>query len=79
MSCNFVTFFEKLGEMFTQVSSKIPAYNDVKKYAGKTISERFRASLKVFYVDLFEIFRGIARIFTQKSGSKLFITIMKLY
>jgi hypothetical protein len=80
MSSNFVTFFEKLGEMLNQLSLKIPAYNEVKKCAEKNqkiISERFQESLRAFYGDLFEVFRGVARIFTQKSGSRLFITARK--
>jgi hypothetical protein len=35
-------------------------------------SAKFQNSLCAFYVDVFEIIRGIARVFSQKSGSKFF-------
>jgi threonine synthase len=33
-------------------------------------SKRFRDSLCAFYVDLFEIFQSIARVFSNKHGSE---------
>jgi hypothetical protein len=33
-------------------------------------SERFHASLRAFYVDLFELFGAVSGVFTQKSGSE---------
>jgi hypothetical protein len=74
LACNYVSFFDKLSDLFEQLNKRIPAYNDLSAVLDRlktqvTVSQEFSTSLHAFYVDIFEIFRGIARVFTQKTGS----------
>ncbi|ORY10382.1 hypothetical protein BCR34DRAFT_566803 [Clohesyomyces aquaticus] len=52
------TFNEALKK--AELSSRLPPTVE--------ISDRFQNSLRAFYLDLFEIFQSIARVFTSKSG-----------
>lgn len=63
-------FFEKLAEVLSQISSLIPAYSDVLQFDISNPSVRFRMSLGKFYEDLLDFFQAVARVFTQKNGSK---------
>ena len=72
LASNFVGFFEKLGENLSQLAATIPAYEEILQYDMTATSDRFKSSLCEFYVDLFEFFQAISRVFTQKSGSKYF-------
>jgi hypothetical protein len=76
LACNYGTFFDKLSDLFDELSQRIPAYDDMSKVLQSLpppveVSQNFACSLRAFYVDLFDIFKGIARIFTQKSGSSI--------
>jgi hypothetical protein len=73
---NFGTFFDKLGQIFEELSRKIPAYNDLSELLAKNkvqtqFSDGFLKSLRAFYVDLFEFLKSITRVFSQKNGSML--------
>lgn len=76
LASNYSSFFDKLSDLFNQLNGTIPAYNDLSATLERltpqiTISQAFSTSLHAFYVDIFEIFRGIARVFTKKTGSML--------
>lgn len=70
-----MSFFEKLENVFERLNRSIPVYQELSALfqrlnAEVNVSSEFSSSLQAFYVDLLEIFRGIARIFTKKTGSK---------
>jgi hypothetical protein len=74
LASNFGTFFDKLGHIFEELSKRIPAYNEISQLLAKTkvqtqISDRFLGSLRAFYIDLYEFFRSVTRVFSQKNGS----------
>jgi hypothetical protein len=48
----------------------VPGYEEISQLNSGEVSTRFRMSLSAFYVDLFEFFRTVARVFTRKTGSK---------
>ncbi|RBA13422.1 hypothetical protein FPRO05_02216 [Fusarium proliferatum] len=73
LASNYGTFFDKLAGLLEQLSARLPLYASLvptlkESKAGAEITQGFQASLRAVYGDLFEIFRGIARVFTQKSG-----------
>ena len=72
---NFTTFFDKLTEILDQVGRALPRYKEIRGIAPDDMSTRFRSSLVDLYRDLSEFFTSVAHVFTQKSGSKLVLTI----
>ena len=72
LASNFVGFFEKLSDILLQLAATVPAYEEILQFDVTATSDRFKSSLCNFYVDLFELFKAISRVFTQKSGSKYF-------
>ena len=60
---------EKLGQ-------KLPRYEDILDTVPSKITERFRASLRNVYVDLFEFFAAVARVFSQRNGGILTHTLI---
>ncbi|MCJ1430987.1 hypothetical protein MMC27_000337 [Xylographa pallens] len=71
LASNFVGFFDQLGEQLVRISLVIPAYSEILQFDVTSVSDRFRYSLRKFYVDLFEFFKSVARVFTRKNGKKL--------
>ena len=70
LASNFVTFFEKLTKVIECVAAALPQYEQCMEIFGNGASERLNASLCQVYVDLFEFFQDVARVFTKKNGSK---------
>jgi archaellum biogenesis protein FlaJ (TadC family) len=48
---------------------KLPRFEKIDKLAKNNFSDMFRDTLKTIYIDLFELFTAIARIFTKADGS----------
>lgn len=75
LAFNYTSFFEKLESLFERFNRRIPAYQELgglfeRLNTEVNVSSEFSSSLQAFYIDVLEIFRGIARIFTKKTGSK---------
>jgi hypothetical protein len=68
LASNFVTFFEKLSGMLESLSTSMPQYAEILALVMQTPSERLKISIRHYYVDLFDIFRSIARVFTKRDG-----------
>ncbi|OAL52436.1 hypothetical protein IQ07DRAFT_598053 [Pyrenochaeta sp. DS3sAY3a] len=76
LASNYGMFFDKLGGLFDELSKRIPAYNELSQIlhnaqAEPSLSQRFRDSLRKFYLDLFELFKAVARVFTKKDTGRL--------
>ncbi|KAH6679199.1 hypothetical protein B0J14DRAFT_649592 [Halenospora varia] len=69
LASNFTSFFEKLTEILERLCTVLPNYNDIAGIIKDKVSGRFQESLRNLYLDVFEFFRAIARLFTQKDGS----------
>lgn len=57
--------------MLERLSEAIPRYSEILRIVSGTSSETFQTSVRSFYVDLFDFFKSVARVFTNKKGSKL--------
>ncbi|OAL44689.1 hypothetical protein IQ07DRAFT_235234 [Pyrenochaeta sp. DS3sAY3a] len=73
LASNYVSFFEKLENLFERLNRVIRGYQELSAQFKKlnteiNVSSEFSSSLQAFYIDVLEIFRGIARIFTKKTG-----------
>ncbi|KAI0442752.1 hypothetical protein F4803DRAFT_550773 [Xylaria telfairii] len=71
MASNFVTFFEKLGNVIEKISTRLPLYTEMLELLRKnndTLNNSLRHSFYQFYKDLFEFFACVARVFTKKTG-----------
>ena len=67
---NFVSFFEKLMDVLARIATVMPHYAEILAIGKEHVSDRFRTSLRSFYVDLFEFFKAVSLVFSQKGGSK---------
>lgn len=79
LASNYVVFFEKLAKVIERVAAALPQYEQFMEIFGSGASERLKASLCQVYVDLFEFFEGVARVFTKKNGSKYFFLWSFIY
>jgi hypothetical protein len=70
LASNFISFFDKLGEILEYLGDLLPHYAEIMEIGKHHVSERFRVSLRNLYLDLFDFFKAVARVFTQKGGSK---------
>ncbi|KAL9121120.1 MAG: hypothetical protein Q9187_002326 [Circinaria calcarea] len=69
LASNYVVFFEKLTKVIERVAAALPQYEQFMEIFGSGASERLKTSLCQVYVDLFEFFEGVARVFTKKNGT----------
>lgn len=58
--------------MLERLSLMMPRYAEVLDITKGQVSERFCSSLEKLYIDLFDFFRSVSRVFTQKGGSECF-------
>jgi hypothetical protein len=73
LASNFTTFFEKLTQTVEKLAVILPQYEEVLGSIGSlknTASQRLRNSLVRFYVDLFDFFQAVARVFSKQDGSE---------
>ncbi|KAK1825634.1 hypothetical protein QBC39DRAFT_270676 [Podospora conica] len=68
---NYVSFTERLGELLDDIKAQLPRFSDLfelwKNDKAHPASQRLQVSLKAFYVDLFQLFRAIAGVFTRRN------------
>jgi len=57
--------------MLEQLSAVIPQYSEILHLVPGTSSKTFENSLRSFYMDLFDFFKAVARVFSNKKGSML--------
>ena len=69
LASRFPNFFEKLGELLSQLARRVPQYRKLAYLTNLHTSELLTSSLRALYVDLLEFFGGIAKVFTQRDGS----------
>ncbi|KAH7391025.1 hypothetical protein DE146DRAFT_634868 [Phaeosphaeria sp. MPI-PUGE-AT-0046c] len=68
---NFTTFFEKLSKLIESLTMKLPQYAEFYETlcsGNSRFSPRLQGSLVEFYVDIFEFFQAIARVFSRPDG-----------
>jgi hypothetical protein len=75
LASNFGTFFDKLSDLLEVYGEKLPRFEKIDKLAKNNFSDMFRDTLKTIYIDLFELFTAIARIFTKADGCKLSLLV----
>ncbi|RYP92167.1 hypothetical protein DL770_001748 [Monosporascus sp. CRB-9-2] len=68
LASNFGAFFDKLSELLDEYGNKLPRFEEILKLAPAEFSERFRDTLKHMYLDLFELFKAIAQLFSNQDG-----------
>ncbi|TAQ84117.1 hypothetical protein B7494_g7557 [Chlorociboria aeruginascens] len=68
LASNFITFFEKLGEILRTLCTVMPQFADILLLIDTEQSERLKLYIQQYYVDLFEFLKTVARVFTKKDG-----------
>jgi hypothetical protein len=72
LASNFTTFFEKLSRLIERLTMSLPQYAEFYQSLCSGInrfSPRLETSLVKFYVDMFDLFQAIARVFSRPNGS----------
>jgi hypothetical protein len=65
-----VVFFEKLTLVFERIADSLPQYHEIMQIFKENPSPRLKSALIQVYVDFFQFFQGVARVFTNDNGSK---------
>lgn len=65
-----MTFFEKLAKALNRIVEVLPQFREISTLCLRQPSERLRSSLCKLYVDLLQFCQSVARVFTEKDGSK---------
>jgi hypothetical protein len=76
---NFAEFFEKLAIAIERIAAVFPGYWGIERYIDlRRVSNQFKSSLCAIYVDLFDFFRTLVRVFVKDNGSK-FLSIPRRF
>lgn len=70
LASNFVTFFEKLTKIVERLGAELPQYSLIEKSFLDMPSDRLRELVCKVYIDIFQFFQSVVRVFTKEDGSK---------
>lgn len=79
LASKFGTFFDKLIENLESLSEVFPSLEGVEALCAQLHSPRLRSHLEKVYIDLFEFFRSVARVFTSKSHGRASVSLFFRY
>ena len=70
LASNFVTFFEKLTKIVERLGAELPQYRLIEKWCLNMPSDKLQESACKVYIDIFQFFQSVVRVFTKEDGSK---------
>ncbi|OCL08347.1 hypothetical protein AOQ84DRAFT_42671 [Glonium stellatum] len=68
LASNFVTFFEKLVTVLERLIESFPQYAMIADLCKDKVSTRMKSHLENVYLDIFQFFQSVARVFTNSRG-----------
>jgi hypothetical protein len=72
LASNYTTFFEKLTTVIERFAAVFPQYDEISRLTWDASSSVIKSSLVNVYLDLFEFFTMVARIFTNGRGGMFY-------